>query len=141
MKDDINLYFDKPYWILDILPKQVSENGKGQYFKVERHFLSHPERLYPRFAQTLIKLNCYEDFDLGNPSEKWIQDPDPETIEIKVAEGFKERKNLLIALKSADTLITFNGDDHYMTVYNPNDSLLDLLRALATAEGLFLWKP
>lgn len=77
----------------------------------------------------------------SNPEQEWIQDPDPETIEKKVAEGFKERKTLLIVLKSVDTLITFNGDDHYMTVYNPNASLLDLLQALAAAEGLFLWKP
>ena len=141
MKDNIDQYFDKPYWIIDILPKQVPANSKGQYFKVEQYFLNHPELLYPKFSGTLIKLNCYEDFELGVSTEEWIQNPNPETIEKTIADSFMEKKSLLIELKSAKALITFNGDDHYMTVYNPNATLLKLLKALAASEGLFIWRP
>ena len=28
----IEEYLNKPYWVIDILPKQVSADGKGQYF-------------------------------------------------------------------------------------------------------------
>ena len=27
---------EKPYWIIDILPKQVPGNSPGQYFKIEK---------------------------------------------------------------------------------------------------------
>lgn len=30
---------EKPYWIIDILPKQVPKDSPGQYFAVEDFFL------------------------------------------------------------------------------------------------------
>ena len=42
---------------------------------------------------------------------------------------------------SEETLLMINDCDTYMTVYNPTERLLDLLRPLSAAEGLFLWKP
>ena len=38
-------------------------------------------------------------------------------------------------------MVTFSGDDHYMTLYNPDAEMLDLVRQLAAAEGLFVWAP
>lgn len=29
--------------------------------------------------------------------------------------------------------------DHYMTLYNPDEELLELVRQCAGAEGLFVW--
>jgi hypothetical protein len=37
-------------------------------------------------------------------------------------------------------MIGINGDDTYMTLYHPTEELLQLLRLLVTAEGLFLWQ-
>ncbi len=34
-----------------------------------------------------------------------------------------------------------SGDDHYMTIYNPDEDLLELVRQCAHAEGLFVWGP
>ena len=42
---------------------------------------------------------------------------------------------------SAEALITFSGDDHYMTLYNPDEKLLALAHHCASAEGLFVWGP
>ena len=33
--DIIDSLLDKPYWLIDILPKQVPAGSAGQYFKVE----------------------------------------------------------------------------------------------------------
>ena len=40
-----------------------------------------------------------------------------------------------------DTLIQYSRDDTHMTVYNPTENLLELVRILAQSEGLFVWKP
>lgn len=37
-------------------------------------------------------------------------------------------------------MITVNGDYLYMSLYNPNDQLMNLIEKLAGAEGLFVWK-
>ena len=34
----------------------------------------------------------------------------------------------------------FDGDDHYMTFYNPSGELLELSGQIASSEGLFIWK-
>ena len=33
-----------PCWIIDILPFQVPETSRGQYFAVEKYYLSEPRR-------------------------------------------------------------------------------------------------
>ena len=37
-------------------------------------------------------------------------------------------------------MIASDPDDTYLTLYGPDDMLLDLVRALAASEGLFVWK-
>ena len=32
-------------------------------------------------------------------------------------------------------------DDTHMTVFNPDDDLLALLREISISEGLYVWKP
>ena len=39
----IEEYLNKPYWVIDILPKQVPADGRGQYFRIEKFFLEHPQ--------------------------------------------------------------------------------------------------
>ena len=46
-----------------------------------------------------------------------------------------------IEVDSAEALITLNHDDTCMSVYNPSETLLKRIRDLASANGLFLWKP
>ena len=36
----IEEYLKKPYWVIDILPKQVSADSKGQYFRSGSGFLT-----------------------------------------------------------------------------------------------------
>ena len=60
---DIDELLEKPYWIVDILPKQVAKNSNGQYFAIEQYYLREPQssELRKKYAHLILKLNCYYD--------------------------------------------------------------------------------
>ena len=126
-------YLQRPYWVIDILPKQVPKGSPGQYFAVESYF-----RKGERFAaikqkhiNVILKLNCYRQISIdGEPAVN----PPPEHI----AEEMRHRDLYLLV---DDAVILSERDDTYMTVFNPDEKLLRLIRTLAAAEGLFVWKP
>ena len=130
--------FDKPCWVIDFLPEQVPADGPGQYFAVEARFL-RPDRLAGlrrRFADLLLKLNCYADFRVSTPEEDEVwQQPAPALLEALILDG---RRDLCVWLPGEGSLITLNRGDLYMTVYQPSADTLRRLRQLASAEGLFI---
>lgn len=132
-------YLEKPYWVIDILPKQVPPTSDGQYFNIEKYFLKQPqrERICRQFSNLLIKLNCYFSMKVCHSMDDWTVNPIPE----KYYEWLAEGDLLYVILESEDAMIGFNGDDHYMTLYNPNAKLLELICSLVVSEGLFVWKP
>lgn len=136
-------YLEEPYWVTDILPKQVPEGSRGQYFQVEEYYLEHPQidSIHTKFTHILLKLNCYEDLDVSQDGEQWESNPAPKVISAMVQQCLSDNKMLYVILKSADAMITIDSDDTYMTIYHPSEELLKLLGHLATSEGLFLWKP
>ena len=131
-----------PYWIVDILPEQVSAHAAGQYFAVERYFLQ-PERIAPlrrRYAEILLRLNCYFDMAVSfDACATWETNPDPETFAARVA-GLSGNDFLRAVFAEQNAMIDYDHNDTYLTVYDPGAALLDKLRALAAAEGLFVWK-
>ena len=138
----IEEYLNKPYWVIDILPKQVPADGKGQYFRIEKYFLEHPQidNIYRKFTNILLKLNCYEDIDVSRDGEEWITNPAPHELEAALLKCMADKQMFYIILKSADVLITVSSDDTYMTVYNPTEEVLELIGSLVGSEGLFLWR-
>ncbi len=136
----IDDFFDKEYWVVDFLPKQVPENGGGRFFSVEQYYLE-PSRyavLREQFSDIILKLYCYYDLRLfiGDDTEG-LFNPEPE----KLADLVKgNHDNLCILIGASDALITLSRDDTCMTVYAPSEDLLELTRALAGAAGLFVWK-
>lgn len=136
----IEAFLDKPYWIIDILPMQVPAEAAGQYFRIERFFLSQLDGISKRFASVLVKLNCYIDLQVG-VEEDWIFNPDPDNLERLFRNAVSQHSPLSIIIGSDDALVTFSGDDHYMTLYGPALDLLSLIRKLASCEGLFVWGP
>ena len=138
----IEEYLEMPYWVIDILPKQVPGDSKGQYFEIEKYFREHPqiEVIYKKFTNILLKLNCYEDIDVSHDGEDWITNPAPHELEAALLKCMADKYMFYIILKSADVLITVSGDDTYMTVYNPTEEVLELIGSLADSEGLFLWR-
>ena len=135
--DMIDRLLEAPYWIVDVLPERVPKDGEGQYFAVER-YLCRPDRIadiHTRHAQVLLLLNCYYDMTVSfDNGEHWEKSPDPEEFARQLA-----AKPLRALFLSQDTMIDADPDDTYMTVYNPGTGLLEKLKQLAGAEGLFVW--
>jgi len=132
-------YLEKPYWLIDILPKQVPANSRGQYFGIERYWLQEPQfsRICRKFASLLMKLNCYYEVSVTDASGTGSVSLQPESLEKMLTSGGA----IYMAMDSENAMIGFNGDDHYMTLYNPSKELLELISQLASSEGLFVWKP
>ena len=155
----IDDYFERPYWIVDILPFQVPENSPGQYFAVEEYYLQKPrwQTLRRKYLEILLKLNCYFDMQVTtDPGCGWQKNPAPETLEKLIMEGPEKNPEeapeepteeapayftVYVLFETEDTLVVLNSDDNYMTVYDPPEHLRDLLQVLAEAEGLFMWQP
>ena len=136
----IDDFFDKEYWVVDFLPKQVLENGGGRFFSVEQYYLE-PSRytiLREHFSDILLKLYCYYDLRLfiDNDTEG-IFNPEPEMLADLVEDN---QDHLCILVGTSEALITLSRDDTCMTVYAPVEDLLELIRTLSTAVGLFVWK-
>lgn len=135
---------EKPYWVVDILPKQVPKDSAGQYFKVEQYFLKQRALLCEKFVRILLKLNCYLDIEVSEDGDSWTLNPAPEILEQEIGacmnDGCKNAM-LYVFVKSEMTLIVIDKDCTYLTLYNPSEMLLELVRQLVVAEGLYVWKP
>ncbi len=139
--DCIENLLSKPYWLIDVLPKQVPAGSAGQYFKAERYFLSLLDEISWKFARILIRLNCYYELQVSTDGETWILNESPGDLAHRFEESAASHTPLSILIGSDETLVTFSGDDHYLTLYNPDEELLELVRQCAQAEGLFVWGP
>ena len=137
----IDDFFDKEFWVVDFLPKQVPENADGRFFSVEQYYLE-PYRyavLREQFSEILLKLYCYYDLQLFvDDDSEGIANPDPELLASHIKDN---QGNLCILIGASEGLITLSRDDTHMTVYAPSEDLLELIRMLADAVGLFVWKP
>ena len=132
---DIDERLHHPYWLIDFLPYRVPADSEGQFFAVEDYYLKSPqiEALHRQFLDVLLKLNCYYSFRVL-VNDECLENPRPEYL-----------KELLedcgLDVLVGNTLIQYNRDDSHMTVYNPSEELLALIRTLAQAAGLFVWQP
>lgn len=137
----IESFFDKEYWIVDFLPKQVPEKGGGRFFAVEEYYLepSHYAVLREQFSEILLKLYCFYDIQLFIDGDtESIANPEPKLLASRIKDNQSE---LCVLVGASEALITLGRDDTHMTVYAPSDDLLELIRTLASAVGLFVWKP
>lgn len=131
-EDQIECLLEKSFWVVDFLPEQVSAERSKQYFAVEEFCGKgrYINQLYQKFAYLVIKLSCYFDID-GNPSPKII---------FESVNGCTTRGYVNFLFADEDVLVTLNGGDLYMTVYNPSQRFVRLLQGLVASEGLFLRK-
>ena len=135
--------------IVDILPKQVAKYQDGQYFEIEKYYLESPriEALRRKYADLLIKLNCYCDICccLVRTGEEgyggWTVNPAPGVLEGGLADSRFDTCSLDVVIPVENVLCTFSGSDTYMTIYNASEDFEELIKALAGAEGLFMWRP
>ena len=135
--------YETEYWIIDFLPMQVPYQSRGQYFKVEQHYLQHPQidELYHKFYNILLKLNCYEDLEVQLHNCEWILNPEPSVLEEELQQSLEKKNVVTILDVFTDFMIEINGGDTHITIYNPDENIIELLKGLSLSEGLFLWKP
>lgn len=131
--DRIETLLAQPCWVIDILPQQVPANSPGQYFEIERFYLAEPQlsRIKQKHIDFVLKLNCFRDISLDaetaiNPPPEWI------------AAAIQERRTCMLI---DDALLVSEPDNTALTLYNPDEALLLLVKALAAGEGLFVWQP
>lgn len=130
MTKKIEELLQTPYWIIDILPKQVPKDSPGQYFEIEKYLREKQMKdIRQKHANVILKLNCYRDIELDG--EKNLKPH-------RIAEVINERVTYII---TGNAMILSEPDDTHMTIFNPDEELLGLVKELASAEGLFVWKP
>ncbi len=129
--DAIEELLEKPYWIIDILPRQVPADSPGRYFALEPVLRRDPGLVRKKLG-LLLKLNCYYAL-LAAPDGEEPGEFDPAELE-----EWRGSRYLNVLLGGA--LLTADPEDTYMTLYGADEDLLSLTRALAAAEGLFLWE-
>ena len=120
----------KPYWIIDVLPMQVPKDSPGQYFAVEKYLLENqlPD-IKLRHLNVILKLNCYYDVMIDG-----VVNPPPEKLAEIIRAGY-------VFIMIEDAMILSESDDTHMTVFNPDEQLLALLKPIALSEGLLVWQP
>ena len=77
----------------------------------------------------------------GQNGQNWSMNPSPQDVERMMTCCMQEKSMLYAWMASSRALIVLSPDDTHLTVYSPTKEVLELLGALAAAEGLFLWKP
>lgn len=132
MRKTIEELLEYPYWIIDILPSQVPKDSSGQYFAVEKYFLQGKRlaEIKQKHVDLILKLNCYRDISIDEETEV---NPSPERIAGEI-------HNRHLCIMTGESMILSKPDDTYLTVFNPDSELLKLIKALASGEGLFVWK-
>ena len=144
---DIDDLLGKEYWVADILPVQVPAESPGQYFEVEKYYLQYPhvDKIFAKFTDILLKLNCYFDFSVSLNGGEWAQNPKPDALAEMMydytAGGYLAGGYIYVFIEAEETLISLMGDSLYMTFYNPSEQVLRLAEAIIQSEGLFFWKP
>ncbi|SDC32412.1 hypothetical protein SAMN04487864_1059 [Succiniclasticum ruminis] len=117
-------------WVVDILPARVPKGSRGQYFAIEKHFLKEQlANIKQKHVNVILKLNCYMDISVDEEIN-----PFPERIKSIM----NERSVFII---TGNSMILSEPDDTHMTIFNPDDVLLDLFKTISAGEGLFVWKP
>ncbi len=120
---------ETPYWIIDILPKQVPKDSPGQYFTIEDFFLKNQlTEIKKKHIGVILKLNCYMDISIDGE-----KNPAPERIRDIMMERY-------VYIMLGDSMILSEPDDTHMTVFNPDEELLNLIREISFSEGVFVWK-
>lgn len=138
---NVDDFLQKPYWVIDCLPRQVPADAEGQFFAIEHLLLERTRgaELRRRFASVLLMVNCYHGLVVFRGEDaRGKTNPRPDKLEKWV---MRNREHLCIALPSEQALIVVPAESTCMTLYNPAAPLLDEVRAIASACGLFVWQP
>lgn len=86
----IERILEKPCYVIDMLPKQVPADSKGNFFAVEAYLLGHGVESYLRekFAGIVLRLMCYYPVSVFEyENGKLTEYPTPESVASAVNEA------------------------------------------------------
>ena len=139
----IDELLEKPCYLIDIFPYTVPETADRRYFRVEEYFQKNRKEWNEKFCRLLLKLYCYYDF-WCSCGEELAENPEPDVFAQWILHCFegdwKERDYIKIIIHTCNAMVILNGDDLYISVYNPDRQLMELISQLASAEGFFFYK-
>lgn len=139
----IDELIEKTCYLIDIFPCTVPETPDRRYFMVEEYFQKNRTEWNRKFCNLLLKLYCYYDFWVS-AGEKLVKNPEPDLLAEWIWHCFegdwRKRDYINIILPACNAMLILNGDDLYMTLYNPDKQLLDMISQLAGAEGFWVYK-
>ena len=118
-------------WIIDVLPRRVSKARAKQYSDLEKMFL-HSEELVKKHYNIILKLNCYYKLKMVDYSGEDLGDVNPASL-LKYV-GHKP-----VYLLLGNSLISLDPDDMHMTLYNPTNTILSMMKKVVSSEGMFVW--
>ena len=133
MNDMVDALLEASYWVVDLLPVQVPQGSSGRLGEVRRHYVE-TGKIAAKKLGVLLRLNCYVDLKVFvADGDTWCS-PTPEELSVMVGESY-------LTILCGQSLIVSDPEDTHITLFNPSERLLNLMRSLALAEGLFLWRP
>ena len=139
MNDDFNEVMKQSCWIIDIMPKRVPEAFYLQYQSTAAYFKDHSRfiDILRRFAQVLIKLNCYYEISvqIGFHDVEYLN-PEPDFL----TEQFLKGQRIQVLIHETKTLIDYDYDDLWMSVFSADQDTLELIRCISASEGFCFWK-
>lgn len=131
-----------PFFI-DIFPEQIPAKNHKRYFEVEEYFQTHRTAFNQKLTRILLKLYCYYDFWVSAEDDV-IENPAPSQLVSLIGHCFegpwRSRDYINVMVPECRSMVILNGDDLYMTLYDPDERLRDLVSGLAHAEGLFFYR-
>ena len=131
-ENKIERLLEKPYWLIDIVPKRISAEKNEEYSLLLEYSKKHGNDIRDRFVFFLLKLNCYCDMEISRDHG--------ETFFPFVSDPFLRTSSEIFLLIDGISLLTWDREDTYMTLYDPDDELLERVEKLAGSLGLFVWK-
>lgn len=137
--DSIEKMLEMPCYLIDILPEKVAVDYGSRYFPIDKYWRKHKNlKIFAaKITNILLKLNCYYDFDIGR-KDKWKKNPIPAKLAKSINKYILDYKGCIyIFIGTQKTMILINGGDSYISVYNPDEKMKDIIIQLAKSEGLF----
>jgi len=140
-EQQVEKLLEQPYYVIDFLPRQVQKDEGYFFFEVEEYFLNINEinRISEKFIHIILKTLCYFKFSVY--AEKWLNTVKPEELASVIKKVVTKQKGFIHILLSQDNvLLEIKGGDLHISVFNCNEKIESIMKALAISEGLFWWK-
>lgn len=125
---------------MDFLPVTVSQDSNGQYFDVEYYLLNSSKYalVKDKFIGIILKSMCY-----FNTVVLWngvLERPNPKAIDEAITAIMENHSGTLNCIfTDINTLLVFDWDCLWLSVYNPPKHAMHVFGQIALSEGLF-WR-